>query len=591
MNRLCPVVTIGGARQPEVQQLLAGLSLLTSPVTASFLIFFAAVLTMLPATHAHSQEVDTTPTDEGDQRLEGEAFIGTVIVDGDELFRVRGSSALPARERAENIQDRIVAISEASDKPFVSIEISDNEFGKKIDADGRWVTITAPADAEYEQMELDALASQQAEAIETAILKYREDRSNSARVGSAMAAIAWTLAFFVLAGVFIRKRRKLIALVVGIVEKRFANVEEATKSFVRGQAIAAISGHAANALLWVGFMTLSYYYLSFVLLAFAETRTFAEILLNNVSAPMIRIATGFVGYLPSLITLLIIAALTRYVLKGVQLFFDNLEKGVFQLGEFERHWISPTFFLVRIFVILIALVFAYPYIPGSDSRAFQGLTILAGLMLSLGSNTVISNMMSGLLLIYRRSMNVGDRIQVGDKVGDVVEIKLMETLIKSIKNELVSIPNAQLLNSEVVNFTRKVDGRGLVVHTTVGIGYEEPPKKIKAMLIEAAHRTRGLKKSPEPFVLWTQLADYAINYEINAYTFRGASLPKIKSDLHENIFEVFSENGTQIMTPSYIADPEIPKIPTQHWDGVLAERSQPSGETNENGKITDLKRS
>ncbi|WP_371732248.1 mechanosensitive ion channel domain-containing protein [Ruegeria sp. HKCCD6119] len=117
-------------------------------------------------------------------------------------------------------------------------------------------------------------------------------------------------------------------------------------------------------------------------------------------------------------------------------------------------------------------------------------------------------------------------LKVGDKIGDVTEIKLKETLIKSIKNEMICIPNALLLNSEVVNYSRKVDGRGLLVHTTVGIGYEEPPKKIKAMLIEAAHRTQGLRKSPEPFVLWTQLADYAINYEMNAYTSRGSSLPK-----------------------------------------------------------------
>ena len=137
---------------------------------------------------------------------------------------------------------------------------------------------------------------------------------------------------------------------------------------------------------------------------------------------------------------------------------------------------------------------------------------------------------------------------------------------------MISIPNAQLLNSEVVNFSRKVDGRGILVHTTVGIGYEEPPKKIKAMLIEAANRTQGLKKSPEPFVLWTALGDYAINYQINAFTTRGASLPKILSDLHENIVTVFNENRTQIMTPSYMADPAEPKLPPGDWDGELARR-------------------
>jgi small-conductance mechanosensitive channel len=570
---------------PQKIRSFTDLVLLTKSLTVRFVVFCVGVLLMLAAVPATAQEVSTAPVEASDERLESEAFVAPVVVDGQELFVVRGSSALPANERAETIQDRIIAIAAASDKPTVSVEILNNEFGLEIEVNGRMATITTVGDAEYEQTELDLLASLQAEAIEAAILTYREGRSDSARVGSALAAVAWTLAFIAMSVVFIRKRNILVTFVVGLVENRFETVEEATKSLVRGKAIAAILGYGVNVLLWIGFLVLFYYYVSFVLLAFAETRTFADLLLNNVSAPMIDIAIGFVDYLPSLITLVIIAALTRYVLQGVKLFFDNLEKGVFQIGEFEQHWISPTFFLTRIFVILIALVFAYPYIPGSGSRAFQGLTILAGLMLSLGSNTVISNMMSGLLLIYRRSMNVGDRIQVGDKIGDVVEIKLMETLIKSIKNELVSIPNAQLLNSEVVNFTRKVDGRGLVVHTTVGIGYEEPPKKVKAMLIEAAHRTQGLKKSPEPFVLWTQLADYAINYEINAYSSRGASLPRMMSDLHENIVEVFNENSTQIMTPSYMADPEVPKIPTQHWDGVLAGDVSNTTETNEKGEI------
>ena len=541
------------------------------------------VLLTLSAMPAVSKEISTAPAEVTDERLENETFVAPVVVDGNELFMLRGSTALPANERAENVQDRIIALSESSEELSITVNILKNEFGLEIEADGRMVTIATEADAEYEQMELHALAAQQANAIETAVLAYRESRSGSARVGSALAAVAWTIAFIAMTAVFFRKRNTLVTFVVGFVEKRFENVEEATKSFVRGKAIAAILGYAVNVLLWIGYLVLFYYYLSFVLLAFAETRVFAELLLNNVSAPMIGIAQGFVNYLPSLITLAIIAALTKYVLAGVKLFFENLENGVFQLGGFEKHWVAPTSFLTRIFVILIALVFAYPYIPGSDSRAFQGLTILAGLMLSLGSNTVISNMMSGLLLIYRRSMNVGDRIQVGDKIGDVVEIKLMETLIKSIKNELVSIPNAQLLNSEVVNFTRKVDGRGLVVHTTVGIGYEEPPKKVQAMLIEAAHRTAGLKKSPDPFVLWTQLADYAINYEINAYSSRGGSLPKIMSDLHENIVDVFNENGTQIMTPSYMADPEVPKIPAQPWDGVLAGGGSSTVEAKETG--------
>lgn len=538
-------------------------------------VIMAAMLWMA----AQSEAQDAAP--EAAVEVRDSDFLAAVVIDGEELFKVRGWSALPARERAEKIEARIIAAAEASDDNTVAVEIRDNEFGLEIQIDGRMVTITTQADAEYEQIEIDVLAGLQAEAVSDAILAYRQNRTDAARVGSAMAAVGWTAVFLLITFVFIRYRRRLVTKFSAEIQKRIQNVDEATQSFVKGQAIAAIAGYVMSFALWVTYLILFYYYLSFVLLAFAETRPFAELLLTYVSDPLINIATGFIGYLPNLITLVIIFAVTNFALRGIRLFFDNVEKGVFQFGEFEKHWAAPTHFLVRILTIVVALIFAYPYIPGSDSRAFQGLTILVGVMLSFGSNTVISNMMAGLFVIYRRSTNVGDRIQVGDKIGDVVEIKLMETLIKSTKNELISIPNAQLLNSEVVNYTRKVDGRGLLVHTTVGIGYEEPPGKVKAMLIEAAHRTNGLKKSPAPFVLWTQLGDYAISYEINAFTSRGGSLPQIKSDLHENIVEIFNANGTQIMTPSYVADPDVPKIPDTSWDGQLAnpenERSNKGG--------------
>ncbi len=532
-------------------------------------LWVASFLLVCGVAFAQSEEA-LTPQEE----REDPEFVAPVVVDGEELFVVRGSSALPATERARKIEERIAQVADASNKSTVQLLISDAEFGKLIRADGQMVTITTQADAEHEQMAIEVLAGLQAEAIEAAILQYRDARSNEGRVDSAMAAFAWTVIFALASYGFFAKRRKLLRYIRNNLEKRAEGVEEATKSILRSRAIASIIVYSIHILMWVLFLFFFYYYLSLVLLSFAETQGIAQILLKYVSEPLISVVLAIVGYIPNLIMLVIIAAVTRMAIRGIDLFFENLESGAFELKDFEDHWIAPTNMLVRALIIVIALVFAYPYIPGSDSRAFQGLTILAGIMVSLGSNTVVSNMMAGLFVIYRRSTNVGDRIKVGDKVGDVTEIKLMETLIKSIKNEMISIPNAQLLNSEVINYSRKVDGRGILVHTTVGIGYEEPPKKIKAMLVEAAHRTQGLKKNPEPFVLWTQLADYAINYEINAYTSRGSSLPKILSDLHEHIVDVFNENGTQIMTPSYIADPPEPKVPTEEWDGKLANTAE-----------------
>ncbi|UUV04919.1 mechanosensitive ion channel family protein [Ruegeria sp. YS9] len=501
---------------------------------------------------------------------ETEGFKAPVIVDGDMLFFLRGSSALPAPERAEGVQKKIIEVAEASESPTVDITFEETDLGIRIRADDEIVSIVTVADAELDQMELDVLSFLHGQAIEEAILAYRSNRTEQARVSGAIEAAAWTIGFVVFVLVILWLHRRIRRRTLKLVKRYLQDVETATAKSVQAEAIAALIRYGLNFVLLVIFFLGFYYYLSFVLLAFAETRYFAQLLLTYLTEPVLLIFKGILSYIPNLIMLSLIAWVTLYIIKGMRVFFDAVEAGSFEMGDFEKHWVNPTFNIARVVVILIALVFAVPYIPGSDSAAFQGLTILVGAMLSLGANSVVSNMLAGLFVIYRRSTSIGDRIQIGEHIGDVVQIKLMETHLKSIKNELISIPNAQLMNSDVVNFSKKTDGSGLLLHTTVGIGYEEPPEKIEAMLIEAANRTKGIKAKPEPFVLWTALADYAINYQINGYTTRGSIIPKIRSDLHRNIVAVFNENKVQIMTPSYMADPPEPKIPTEEWDGHLA---------------------
>ncbi|MEP0144615.1 mechanosensitive ion channel family protein [Tateyamaria sp.] len=516
----------------------------------------------------------TVPATTESQADENDVFVAPVVIEGETLFNVRGSSVLPAAERAAKVEERIYAVTELPQNAPLHFEVRQNEFGLAVFANSRMITVVTETDAEYEQFEIDTLAQLQAEAIEAAVRNYWLGRSNEARVDSALGAVGWTVGFLIVTLLFFKRRDKLNRAVARLTERQFTQVEEATKSIVRGEAVARLASFGSNVVLWVIYLFILYYYLSVVLLSFAETRPFAQILLDYVSEPLVGIILGFLGYVPSLIMLAIIALITRYAIRGVRIILDNVEAGIFEWKNFEPHWVNPTYNIARVAIIAIAVVFAYPHIPGSDSRAFQGLTILAGIVVSLGSNTVVSNMMAGLFVVYRRSTNIGDRIKVGNQVGDVVEIKLMETLVKSIKNEMISIPNAQLLNSEVINYSRTIDGRGLLVNTTVGIGYEEPQEKIEAMLVEAANRTTHLKLSPKPFVLMTALADYAINYQINAFSTRGSSLPQIYSDLHRNIVSVFNENGVQIMTPSYIADPDEPKVPKEKWDGVLASTNE-----------------
>lgn len=496
-------------------------------------------------------------------------FASPVVVEGDELFVVRGTSALPADERAGLVAARIVEFAERSNIQTVEMRIEDGSLGKHILADDRLMTVTTQADSEFEKMELEVLAELQAEAIMQAILIYRADRSDDARINSVVAAFVWTVVFIALVALMRVVRDRLPDRIAASVKKRTTGVGQATNDMVNSTAMAALVRYLMRLVLLIFFLFLTYYYLSFVLLAFAETKPTAQLLITYLTGPIVDVLKGFGAYLPNLIALFVITALTRFIIKGVRLFFVNVEAGTIRLDDFEPTWVWPTFNIIRVILISIAVVISFPYIPGSESRAFQGLAILAGLMVSVGSNSVIANALSGLFVIYRRSTNIGDRIKIGGHIGDVVEIKLMETIIKSIKNELISIPNAQLLNSEVINYSSRIDGRGLLLHTMVGIGYEEPRDKIEAMLVEAANRTKGLLKSPEPFVLINALADYAINYQINGYTTRGSSMPKTLSNLHRNIIDVFNENDVQIMTPSYIADPAIAKIPDAPWNGVL----------------------
>jgi small-conductance mechanosensitive channel len=212
------------------------------------------------------------------------------------------------------------------------------------------------------------------------------------------------------------------------------------------------------------------------------------------------------------------------------------------------------------------VVIAYPYIPGSDSLAFKGVSVFVGVLLSLGSSSYMANLLAGLSMTYRGTFREGDRIRVGETVGIVVEIKVMITRVRTPKNEIVVIPNSKILNTDVINYSQLAKTRGLLLHTTVSIGYDTPWRQVKAMLIEAARSTQGLNQEPEPFVLQTSLGDFAADFEVNAYCSDVSNLQQIYSDLHDNIQDIFNKYGVQIMSPAYVADPESAKVvPPEHW--------------------------
>jgi small-conductance mechanosensitive channel len=318
-----------------------------------------------------------------------------------------------------------------------------------------------------------------------------------------------------------------------------------------------------------------YIYLNTLLGLYPWTRPVALILFDLVMNPIQSLWKGFLGSLPDLVFLAVLFLVVRYFLRLIHTFFKGVETGRIRLQNFDREWSSPTYRIVRLLILAFSLVVAYPYIPGSDSGAFKGVSLFLGVIFSLGSSSFIANLMAGVAMTYRGAFKVGDRVRIGDVVGEVREIKTMITRINTVKNESVVIPNSNILNSNVVNYSHLAKDKGLVIYTTVGIGYDAPWRQVEAMLLLAAERTPGLQKDPAPFVLQKEMGDFAVNYEINAFCKDVSRMLAIKSDLHRNIQDVFNEHGVQIMSPAYEGDPATPKIvPPDQWYSAPASKPE-----------------
>ena len=503
------------------------------------------------------------PGESLEEEIEPGLDVAPVTVDGEDLFTVVGVSAHPAEERATKIALRIVEAAEKG-RGAPNLRVQQTEFGPAIYIHGIYVTTVTQADVDFEGLDAPTLAKTIGEKVKDEILAYRERRSESGRTESIITAIGWTASFVAFSVMLWFGSRYLIRRADHKIVSWVQRVEDKTGKIAKTNAIASTTRGAFWTLAFLLFVIAFYYYLSQVLHSFPGTRGISTILLEYFTGPILSIAWAIAVEIPDLFMITVIYFAARFLLKIIRLIFENIELGTIRIERFEPSWTWPTYWISKVILILFALILAYPYIPGSETDAFKGITILLGVILSFGSTSVVSNLLSGLFVIYRRGINVGDWIEIKEQTGVVESITLLETQLRSSKNELISIPNTQLLGSELTNYTRQGETQGILLHTSVGIGYEEPQRKIEKMLLEAARRTDGFKAKPEPFVLKQALADYAVVYEVNAYAESVTALPKLKSALHSNILDVFNENRVHIMTPSYETDPETPKIAPTH---------------------------
>jgi small-conductance mechanosensitive channel len=499
--------------------------------------------------------------------LKGQEAGVPVVIDGREVVRVYGSvGALNAAERAPDIEHRITALAESGYTGGVETRSIPSERAIAVAAGPLLIMGVTEVDAQSAGVPQDELARQYAIKIKNAIEGYRTRHSwSSFLMGVVKTVAAWAI-FWISVWAFWKGIRWL----GGRLERWFK------------QQTAVREAIGIHLLLWdrgrvflmsliklVAVLTLLSefsFVTSYTFGLFPQTAGISTTLLGYLGHTFGTVGTAVIGYLPSGGFVIIATLLTHYVLRGLKSLAKAIECGDLPVKGILPEMAKPTYQLVRLVVVLLAVVVTFPYLPGGNSEAFKGVSIFLGVILSLGSSSAVSNVLAGLVLTYMRPFHDGDRVKIADTIGDVLERTLLVTRLHTIKNVEVVIPNSSILNNQILNYSALARTRGLILNTTITIGYDAPWRTVHDLLIRAAISTGGILADPSPFVLETSLNDFHISYELNAYTDRANDIQNIYSSLHEAIQDSFNQAGVEIMSPTFYAlrDGNTVTIPQSH---------------------------
>ena len=339
-----------------------------------------------------------------------------------------------------------------------------------------------------------------------------------------------------------------------------------------GEFVARVVVGSVQVVQWLVIGALAYGWLRFVVGSFVATAPIAERLDDWLWNKLVWIADGFLGSLPGLITIVIVLAITRAIADAIGYVFEAIRSGRLKLPLVHPETTSATRRIVSILVWGLGIAVAYPYLPGSGSEAFKGLSVLFGLMLTLGSTSLVTQAMSGLVIVYSRALRKGDFVEVNDVQGTVTEVAALATKIVNVRNEEITIPNSVLVSSPIRNYSRLAGDSGTLLATKVTIGYDAPWRQVQALLIEAARRTPAVRREPAPYVYQRALSDFYVEYELFVGIDRPRERIPILSALHANIQDAFNEHGVQIMSPHFEGQPpNAVLVPKEQWHAPPAQ--------------------
>ncbi|AMA10408.1 mechanosensitive ion channel protein [Picosynechococcus sp. PCC 73109] len=484
---------------------------------------------------------------------------GSPVILGDStLFFIDARiGSFPPDFRAQVTSERILKFAKNDQLSLDDLRIVDNEDTQTVDilvGEETLLVTLAEIDAVAANANRYDLAEQYTDIIRTEVAAFREVHSLRNILLGVVYTIVATLVLVTSLIVLNRSipkihRRLRIWQTTWIPSIKVLGVE-----LLSAKRVVDLISELIKILRLTTWLTFIYIYANLVLSFFPWTQGLARLLFEYAKNATVTVILGGLTYLPNLFFIAVIIFVTAYFLKICKFFFTEIERSKIIIQGFYPEWAMPTYKLVQFLVLAFAAIVAFPYLPGSDTPAFQGISIFLGLLLSLGSTAAVANVVAGTIMTYTRAFRIGDRIQIGDTKGDVLEKTLLVTRIRTIKNEVITIPNSAVLSSHIINFSESkndTETPPLIIHTTITLGYDVPWRKVHAVLVDAASATEHTLVEPKPFVLQTSLDDFYVSYEINVYVDEPKMMAKIYSQLHQNIQDKCNEADIEILSPHY----------------------------------------
>ena len=533
-------------------------------------LILAIVLAVLPppAAHAQTAPAPTTPSTQAAESGDANEVEAPVVVFNRTITVFRapmfGISPENRARRTEGVVDTL--LSRGGEGVVTTQREPQGNF---IMIDGELAVIITEADPDRIRGETLALATERAvAALQLVISETRESRDQALLLRELISSLIGTA---VLVGVImlVLFLRRALSLRLGRLAERAAAVTRVGGTqVVTTDRLLPFANRVVTVVAWVIVVLSVYRWISYVLSQFPYTRPWGESLRGFFVATGVELIAGAVSALPGLAVAIFILLMARVVIGMVAPFFDRVGRGYSTFTWLDRDTAQPTKRLFGLGVWLFALAMAYPYLPGSQSQAFQGISVLLGLMVTFGGSSLFGQAASGLILMYSRTLRVGEYVRVDTHEGTVTELGSFTTKVRTGLGEELTLPNSLVLGTVVKNYSRTVKGQGYVVDTTVTIGYDTPWRQVEAMLVEAAHRTEGVLRSPEPNVFKTGLSDFYVEYRLVCQAIPSQPRPRaeVMQLLHSHVLDVFNEHGVQIMSPHYFNDPAQAKVvPQADW--------------------------